>query len=120
MIKTGKISDLNSKYKNWILGAFVEETEFNTKNSKNFEFKWSEREAGYFHPPKETMVPNPNCKSLTLCAKGKFEYTFVNKNGEFKDVNTLSTGEYVYWEPDINHQVRVLEDSLILTIRWYE
>lgn len=53
MIKKGSISEISKNYKEWFLGAFVEEQEFNTENSKNFEVKWSKREKGYFHPPKE-------------------------------------------------------------------
>ncbi len=120
MIKNGNVSEINKNYKNWFLGKFVKEPEFSTENSRDFEVKWSVRESGYFHPPKDKVVNDDTCSSMVLCIKGKFKYSFIKESGEYEDFILESEGDFVRWTPDINHKVEVLEDAIILTIRWYK
>lgn len=120
MIKKGNISNINTDYKLWFLGAFVKEDEFNTEGSKNFEAKWSKRDKGYVHPPKEKTVETNSCRTMIICVYGKFLYSFLNESGGFTDYVLENEGDFVFWTPDINHKVEVLEDALIITIRWYK
>ncbi|MBU1104384.1 hypothetical protein KJ664_00600 [Patescibacteria group bacterium] len=120
MIKTGNISDINKKHKDWFLGTFVEEETFNTKGSNDFEVKWSKRKKGYFHPPKEKIVANKTCQSMAICVYGKFLYSFIQDSDTYQEYILKKEGDFIYWTPDINHKVEAFEDSLILTIRWYK
>jgi hypothetical protein len=119
MIKRGNISEISKSYKDWFLGGFVGEHEFNTSNSKNFEIKWSKRNSGDFHPLKENIVSDPTCNSMAICVYGKFKYSFLDSGGEYQDYILENEGDFVMWNPDINHTVSVLEDALVLTVRWY-
>jgi len=120
MIKQGNISKNSEKYKNWFLGPFIVEEDFNTKNSRNFEAKWSKREAGYFHLLKENIVNDESCSSMAICVYGEFQYSFLEDDGTYKDYPLVKEGDFVFWTPDINHKVKVIKDSLFITIRWYK
>lgn len=120
MIEIGNIFDIKSKYKDWFLGVFVEETDFNTRGSRDFELKWSEKKKGDKHPMKDSVVPDSTCHSLTICVYGKLRYSFLQEDGNLADYFMKEKGDYVFWTPDINHEVEMMEDSLILTVRWYK
>ncbi len=120
MIKYGKIKDLNSNNRGWFLGKFIENPEFNTQKSKEFEAKWSDQKKGTIFPFKKELVNNPSCKSMAILVRGKFKYRFLAESSGFDEQTLENEGDYVYWSPDINHSTEALEDSLILTIRWYE
>ena len=119
MIKTGNISNINVNYKEWFLGKFIKESDFNTENIKNFEVKWSHKEKGYTFPLKENLVQDPYCKSMAILMRGKYKCSFLNDDGTFVDCLLENEGDYIFWAPDINHKIEALEDSVILTIRWY-
>ena len=119
MITTGNIKDINKNYKEWFLGNFVNEKEFNTTNCKNFEAKWSIKVKGEKFPLKERVVEDSTCKSLVILLKGKFKYSFLNLDGTFSDKVLNEEGDFVYWTPDINHTIEALGDSTTITIRWY-
>lgn len=120
MIETGKIVDINKNYKEWFLGSFINESQFNTNDTKNFEVKWSTKDKGFKFPLKDKVVEGPTCKSLVILISGKFLYSFLNDDGSFKDYLLSEQGQYIFWTPDINHKVEALEDSITLTIRWYK
>jgi hypothetical protein len=120
MIQKGNIYNINQEYKNWFLGAFVEKDLFNTKGARDFEAKWSKREKGYVHPPKEKVIEDETCNSMVICMSGSFSYSFIQEDGTYKEYPLKDVGDFVRWSPDINHKVEALENSLILTIRWYK
>ena len=120
-IEQGNINEINSEYKEWFIGDFVDpESFFNSTETKGFETKWSEKKKGDFYPIKERPVDNSTCKSMVVLISGKFRYSFLNKDNTFKDYILAKQGDYVAWSPDILHEIEALEDSVTLTIRWYK
>jgi len=120
MIKTGRIQNINVNYKEWFLGTFINEKEFNTSNTSHFEIKWSSQKKGDVFPLKEKTVEDKSCKSIAILIKGKFKYSFLKADSSFDEYLIKSEGDFIYWAPDINHKTESLEDSVILTIRWYQ
>jgi len=41
-------------------------------------------------------------------------------NGSIKDYLMSEEGDFIFWTPDINHAIEAIEDSVTLTLRWYE
>lgn len=120
MIKAGHIADINVNYKEWFLGKFIKEEEFNTEESTGFEVKWSTKEKGFTFPLKEKIVENQSCKSMVILVRGKFKYSFIKGDSSFEDFTMENEGDYIFWTPDINHKIEALEDSVTLTIRWFK
>lgn len=119
-IEHGCIQNINSKYKDWFIGSFVDSNSFfNSEGVNNFETKWSEKKKGEIFPIKNDPLENRTCKSLVLLISGKFRYSFRNEDGSFKDYLLETPGEYVAWTPDLPHEIEAIEDSVTLTIRWY-
>ena len=97
-----------NNYKDWVIGSFVKEEEF---NSDNFEFKFQKESKGFTRKTKKVL--QQNVKNLAVLVYGKVRMNFGNEN-TFMD----KEGDYIYWSPDAPHEFEFLEDSLVITIRW--
>ena len=118
-IEQGKITAINH-YQDWFIGSFVNEiSHFNSKNSRDFEVKWSNKKRGDYFPLKEQANPDKTCNSLVLLISGRFKYSFALSES-IKECVLEEPGDYIFWTPDLPHSIEALEDSITLTIRWYE
>ncbi|MCA9392407.1 hypothetical protein KC614_04395 [candidate division WWE3 bacterium] len=120
MIKTGNVKEINSNNPLWFLGGFIDDPQFNTKDSHDFEVKLHHLQAGETYPLKQSILTDPTCKSMVICVYGNFIYSFLQDDETYGDYQLDAEGEYVFWTPDTNHQVVVYKDSVALTVRWYE
>ena len=108
-IQTGHFfSTHENKYKDWIIGSFVEDNKF---NSKDFELKFQKEKKGLLRKPKKVL--NKNTTTLAIIVYGKIRMNFGKK-----DFLMEKEGDYIYWSPDAPHEFEFLEDSLVITLRW--
>jgi quercetin dioxygenase-like cupin family protein len=101
-----------NQYKDWIIGPFVGDPDF---NSEHFEFKFQKGKKGEARPPKS--APDPNTKTLPILIYGEIRIAFHNGTD---NVYLREEGDYVLFEPNEPHEFEFLEDTLIITLRWKE
>ena len=109
LIKTGHFFNTTpNNYKDWVVGPFVKEEEFCTKN---FELKFQRGEQGTIRKPKKVL--NQNVHTLAIAV-----YGYIRMNFAKEDIYLKKEGDYIYWSPDAPHEFEFLEDSLVITLRW--
>jgi hypothetical protein len=108
-IKTGHFfSTHKNQYKDWIIGSFVEDNNF---NSKDFELKFQKEKKGLLRKPKKVL--NKKDITLAIIVYGKIRMNFGKEDFFMKE-----EGDYIYWSPDAPHEFEFLENSLVITLRW--
>lgn len=115
MLKQGKIEDLTKLHNGWILGDFINDPNFNTAGSYKFEIKWSTREKGYTHKSDRKIGANDNSFTLIVLISGSLIQMIDGQDYELK-----YAGDYLLYSPNQPHQVTFLNDSILITIRWYK
>ena len=111
-ITTGKLFDGSHPdvYKKWVIGGFVQDPNF---KSNHFEFKFQEDIKGTLRKPKKVL--NPDTKTLAVLIYGHLKLSFQSD-----DIYLTERGDYILWEPDVPHLFEYMEDSLVITLRWFE
>ena len=109
-IRTGRLfsEEHPDLYGKWILGHFVKDPDFNTKN---FEVKFQNDVKGMKRDPKPVI--KPGTITLAVLVDGHVRLNFGDE-----DMFLKSRGDYIWWSPDTPHLFEYLEDSLVLTVRW--
>ena len=104
--------NLNQKaaFKSWFIGFFVK-PKSHWFHNQNFEVKWGKHKKG---DKGKGWVANKTAFSLAILIKGKVRMQFEGG----KEVVLKNQGDYVGWAPGVYHDWEVLEDSVIITIRW--
>lgn len=91
------------------MGNFVDK-KLGLRHSDDVEIKWKNHTKG---EERSEWATNETRTSIGILIRGKVEMVFRDKT------QILSKeGDYVMWGPSIDHKWRVLEDSLVITIRW--
>lgn len=108
--KTGSILPHTQKFGGWFFGHFNDDDPYLKNN--DFALKWSKREKGYFCDFKK--IPDNDQRTVTILIYGKVELTYENGNKFVLE----KEGDFVYSRPRKPHQVKALEDTLMLNIRW--
>lgn len=109
-LKTGNLNKEQSliDQRGWLVGSFAKPP----FDSEDFEFKWGVHKRGETKTSPGDDLPT---KTLAILVSGSIKLAFP----ELQDSHTLSNlGDYLMWEKNIEHSLEVLEDSLVLTIRW--
>ena len=108
-IKTGHFFNTTpNRYKDWVVGPFVKEEEFCTKN---FELKFQKGEQGTIRKPKKVLKEQVHTLAIAV-------YGYIRMNFAEGDIYMKEEGDYIYWSPDAPHEFEFLENSLIITLRW--
>ena len=95
---------------NWVIGHFMNHGTplYNT----DFEVKWGDHKKG---ESKENLGVNVQAKTLAILVSGKVSLKFPSHDKEFIFENR---GDFVFYDKGVPHSWSILEDSLVLTIRW--
>jgi len=109
---TGNFKDVIDKRGGnlWVMGHFMEpDSPFCTND---LEIKW-----GLHHPgeSKDSPVTNLQSKTLAVLVRGKISLKFPDENQEIVLENE---GDYLYWDSGVRHSWSILEETLVITIRW--
>jgi len=104
------LNKATQKYRGWVLGHFInEDSPFKTQN---VEVKWGVHKEG---ESKANVEANDTASSLAVLIRGKFALSFPAQD---KNITLENEGDYVFYGPDTPHSWQVLEDCLVITIRW--
>ncbi len=114
-IEQGVVTELAENHNGWFLGSFITDARFNTSDVSSFETKWSVREKGSTHTSDKPVDPSDTSSSLVVLIKGFIRQTM---NGEVYILD--QPGAYLFYSPNQPHSVEFMEDSVLLTIRWYK
>jgi hypothetical protein len=96
--------------KGWILGHFIDAS--SPFHNMGFEIKWSNSRKG---DKKPEPALNVKAKSVVILVYGSFRIDFPD---EKKSFTLRDEGDYVFFNVGVTHSWEVLEDSLLITIRW--
>ena len=111
-ITNGNFKDIIDKRNGnlWVLGHFMEPgSPFQTND---LEIKW-----GLHHPGESKDSPGINlqAKTLAMLIRGKISIKFPDQN---RELVLEKEGDYLYFDRGVSHNWSVLEETLIITIRW--
>lgn len=108
-ILQGNINNPDTTKKKWFIGHFMDEGPLKTEN---FELKWGKHKKG----EKDTGgTEYKKAKTVGILIYGKFKFDFPSGN---KTITLSKEGDYCFYDSGIAHNWEVLEDCLILSIRW--
>jgi len=110
-ILLGKCDKDIQNYRQWLVGDFLPLT--SPLKTDKIEIKWGRHKKGEIKKNGITSEPR---NTLCILIFGTFKITFPNDKIEhiLKD-----EGDYIYFKQHTNHDWKALEDSLIITIRWF-
>jgi hypothetical protein len=105
----GNASVDGAHHQGWFFGHFLEHAH-DLRSTQTVEVKWSRHKAGE-EKPQWKMTQ----QVVTLCVliKGIVFIRFP-----WTECILAHEGDYVIWSADLPHRLTVVEDALILTIRW--
>jgi hypothetical protein len=110
-IQQGNAEVDSADFKKWLIGKFIPEDSL--LHSDNIEVKWGKHAAGERKDADYRTVFTG--RTLGVLVHGKFMMKFPEQN---REVLLVNEGDYVVWDQAIPHTWEVLEDCLIITIRW--
>ncbi len=116
----GNLEELAAEHKDWVLGHFMKEgSPFKTSA---FELKWAKLKAG---EKKSSLGTQKTAKTLSILVYGKFEFDFPKESlsrtsGKVrgKKIILSKEGDYCFYDAGVTHSWRILEDCLLISIRW--
>lgn len=106
----GNLEELAPKHKDWVLGHFMEEGSPFKTNA--FELKWDKLKAG---EKKSSLGTQKTAKTLGILVYGKFEFGFPKDR---QKIILSKEGDYCFYDAGVTHSWRILEDCLLISIRW--
>jgi hypothetical protein len=110
-IASGNAADHGQTGGGWFVGHFIDPA-FGLRHSADVEVKWGVHRAG---ETKSAYGANDTAKTLSILVSGRFLLEFPD-TGE--TVRLERPGDYALWPPGCWHRWTVLEDAVILTVRW--
>jgi hypothetical protein len=112
-IKKGNLNSefkKNIKTRGWFIGSFLDKSSLLSNN--DLEIKWGVHKKGELY---DKIRAVKHSKSLSILIRGKIGIDFPDLN---KKIILKKEGDYLYWSEKTFHTSKILEDSLVLTIRW--
>jgi hypothetical protein len=76
------------------------------------EVKWGVHTTGEI---KAIEAVNQTASTMSLLVSGRFRLVFPSHG---RSVTLAPAGDYAVWFPGVSHRWRVLEDAVVITIRW--
>jgi hypothetical protein len=95
----------------WFVGHFLT-LESGPAATDLVEVKWGAHGAG---ETKAIEGVNQTATTLSLLVSGRFRLYFPSHG---RSVTLARPGDYAIWAPRVSHRWRVLEDAIVITVRW--
>jgi hypothetical protein len=95
----------------WFIGHFVA-PRAGPAATDMVEVKWGVHAAG---ETKAIEGVNQTATTMSLLVSGRFRLVFP-RHGQ--SVTLARAGDYAVWSPGVSHRWRVLEDAVVITVRW--
>jgi hypothetical protein len=95
----------------WVIGHFIAPGT-GPAATDMVEVKWGVHAAGEI---KAIEGVNRTATTMSLLVSGRFELVFPSHGCS---VTLARAGDYAVWSPGVSHRWRVLEDAVVITIRW--
>lgn len=108
-IRTGNAAADSTETRGWFVGHFIDQS-LGLRHSDDVELKWGAHKAG---EAREDWVTGETRTAIAILVSGKSEMEFRDQT-----VHLSRPGDYVMWTKGIDHRWRIIEDSIVLTIRW--
>ena len=109
LIQSGNTAKDSTETRGWFVGHFIERS-LGLRHSDDVELKWGTHSAG---EARTEWVTGESRITIALLISGKFEVEFRDQT-----VTLSKPGDYAMWDRGVDHKWRVVEDAVILTIRW--
>jgi hypothetical protein len=95
----------------WFVGHFLP-PESGPAATDLVEVKWGAHAAG---ETKRIEGVNHTATTLSLLVSGRFRLDFPSHG---RSVTLSRPGDYAVWSPGVSHRWHVLEDAVVITVRW--
>jgi hypothetical protein len=95
----------------WFVGHFLT-PETGPAATDMVEVKWGAHETG---ATKAVEGVNQTATTLSLLVSGRFRLDFPSHG---RSVTLARPGDYAIWSPRVSHCWHVLEDAVVITVRW--
>ena len=95
----------------WFIGHFIDPTA-GPAATDAVEVKWGLHEAG---ETKATEGVNQTATTLSILVSGRFQLDFPSHGC---GVTLDRPGDYAIWSPGVSHRWLVIEDAVVVTVRW--
>jgi hypothetical protein len=95
----------------WFVGHFVAPST-SPAATEMVEVKWGVHAAGEI---KAIEGVNRSATTMSLLVSGRFHLDFPSHG---RSVTLVRAGDYAIWSLGVSHRWRVLEDAVVITIRW--
>jgi hypothetical protein len=110
-VAVGNAADEGAPRGGWFIGHFID-TALGLRHSAEVEVKWGAHRAG---ETKSADGANDTATTLSILVSGRFLLEFPD-TGETARLER--PGDYALWPRGRWHRWTVLEDAVILTVRW--
>jgi len=90
---------------------------FGLRNTEGIEIKWGIYKKGEVRP---SWAPCSDRTAMSILIRGDLVFRFRNpgNHSDQEEVRLKKEGDYVIWREDVEHIWEMMEDSVILTLRW--
>lgn len=106
----GNADDDAGRYRGWLLGHFVDAADGAPRSTQAVEVKWGLHPAGQ---ARAGWTEDDQRHTMVILVSGRFRLDLS------VGTTTLERqGDYVVWEPGIDHSWQAENDSTVITIRW--
>ncbi len=100
-------------YRGWLVGHFVDGSNFPIRHTNDVEIKWGVHPAG---ETREAWVRGEFRTCIVILVSGRFRIRFSERPEE--QVVLERRGDYVMWGPGVDHRWTAEDDSVIIAVRW--
>lgn len=108
-IETGNAVVDSTETRGWFVGHFIDQA-LGLRHSDDVELKWGVHKAG---EAREEWVTGETRTAIAILVSGESEMEFRDQT-----IKLSQAGDYVMWGEGTDHKWRIIQDSVVLTIRW--
>jgi len=109
-IEFGNLAEKAKTHRGWVVGHFIEKDDL--LHSEAVEIKYHLAKKGETN---ESFAAVSEAHTLSVLMRGRFRLLFPEHGSEYILENE---GDFVFWNPLVQHGWEVLEDTLLITVRW--
>jgi hypothetical protein len=109
MVRCGNALTDGARHRGWFIGRFLE-IPHDLRSSHAIEVKWSTHLAG---TQKQCWGVSEEATTLCVLIKGQVSLQFPGR-----ECTLSQEGDYAIWSAGVLHRWVVVQESLILTVRW--
>jgi hypothetical protein len=105
----GNANDDSTDTRGWLVGHFIDPSQ-GVRATSDVEVKWAQHPAG---DRRTRWTRDDQRTTLVILISGKFRVDLAGGSETLSD-----QGDYVMWQPGIDHSWEALSISTVLTVRW--